>query len=153
MNMIQYAIILASVVAIVAALALLFKYRSRLRILTQKLKVIEDHDYDIHYVPTNTLIKIANQERIRKILLEEDRLKEVMDEIREGKTRTPLVVVVDPAGKIALKDGHHRVLAAKKLKFKTMPIKVVQSKRIVSHGVHINEVLAELLPVSPSFNL
>lgn len=141
-----FLLVCGAVVAV--ALVLLRRSYRRLSYLRSRLEVLDEktkkRNQNVSYAPTDALLQIANAERLRHIK-DTDRYYTVREEIRNGTTRTPLLIVVDQSGKIALEDGHHRVLAAKELGYETLPVTFKDSKRISSHGKHVQTMLPMLL--------
>lgn len=122
----------------------LFRWASRSnKVGKNKTLEIRPH-MECTLVDTDTLFKISNRTRLIRIS-DSDRLKVVTREVKSGVTSSPLVVVVDNSGKVALKDGHHRLLAAKTCGYRYLPVIFKPSRRISSHGVHIKEVLPGLI--------
>lgn len=136
---IEILLLLSSLLALIAALAINRKpYKGK----NKKLLCSSNQPYV--FVDIGTLSKIANQQRLVKIARTE-RLNVVSAEVVTGVTTSPLIVVVDNSGKVALKDGHHRILACRKYGYRYLPVAFKESRRINSHGVHVKEVLPGLL--------
>jgi len=103
------------------------------------------------WVSTTVLRQLANNRRVNSIRNTErgrDHYKTVLAKTR-AKGYDVLTVVVDPQGKLALKDGHHRVLCALEDGVEWLPVVVRESRGIRSHGMHVQAILPELIRTEP----
>lgn len=88
---------------------------------------------------------LANDRRTAQISMDVERLAWIEQSLKERGVDQPLVLVVDRAGRLGLKDGHHRVLIASRLGWSSLPVRLERSDRLRSHGVPAHDVLGDLL--------
>lgn len=89
--------------------------------------------------------RLANPARLFEIARDVDRLGLIELSLADRGQDEVLILVVDNLGKIALKDGHHRLLCAKELKWERMACRMVVADRIRSHGIPVHEVLRAII--------
>lgn len=135
------------------AIALILIVQVVVVIIVRGRKRIEPHgdvlpDGAEGLLSTEFLAMVANPKRISTIR-STTRGKARMDVVEEESDRKGVVgvltICVDPRGVIALRDGHHRLLYALDNGIEILPVKILQSRGIRSHGRHISEVLPLLL--------
>lgn len=91
--------------------------------------------------------RLAKGERLVEIeRFDVDRIEAIAASIAEEGLREPLLVLVTDAGTIALKEGHHRLVATRRWKhFSSLPV-VIRRGELKNHRpVRIAEVLLDLL--------
>ncbi len=96
-------------------------------------------------ITVTVLGQLANPTRIRDISRDVDRLTWVRESMVDRGIDQPLILVVDHAGRVTLRDGHHRYLGAVALGWVSLPARLEVSERIRSHGIPVHEVLAGLM--------
>jgi hypothetical protein len=91
--------------------------------------------------------RVAKGERLAEIeRFDRERIDAIADSIAEHGLREPLVVLVTDGGAIALKEGHHRLVATRRWEhFALLPV-VIRRGELKNHRpVRIAEVLLDLL--------
>lgn len=91
--------------------------------------------------------RLAKGERLIEIeRFDVDRIEAIAASIAEEGLREPLLVLVTDAGAIALKEGHHRLVATRRWEhFSSLPV-VIRRGELKNHRpVRIAEVLLDLL--------
>lgn len=91
---------------------------------------------------------LANPARLAEIQSNTEHLHEVREALRTRGFDEPVTLVVDAVGKIALKDGHHRLLCSLDLGLTIIPARIIRSDRIRSHGLLVIDVIHGLLHIA-----
>lgn len=79
--------------------------------------------------------RLAQPDRINTIRLREtDQVDVLIDDLRFRGFSEPMIVVVDVRGRMVLKDGHHRLLAATVLGIDRVPVRFRRSERVSTSG-------------------
>ncbi len=93
------------------------------------------------------LKKMVNKEQMQRIQLRDmAKVHEVAASISEVGLERPLTLVVDRAGWIVLKDGHHRLLATEGMGgYESLPCTLKYSEKIRVASANLSEVLFDLL--------
>ncbi len=99
-------------------------------------------------VPIAVLWNLANPQRLVEVARNQAWLDMLTVELQHRGFDKPGVVVVDRSGRIALKDGHHRLVCATALSLGVMPVRFVRAERIRSHGKQVQDVIAAMMGVA-----
>ena len=86
-------------------------------------------------VPTIVVDACANPQHLNSIRVEDaDYIDELTLDIKKRGIRTPLDIWCDSEGFIFLKEGHHRLIAAKRLGIDRLPVRVILLDRKLAKG-------------------
>lgn len=95
------------------------------------------------FVPVKVLAQMADHSRLARI----GRTGQDAAEAAADTNKGPLRLVIDEQGRVALKDGHHRIVQASKdgVTHLAVSTDVRRSSRIKSHGIPMADVFGDLL--------
>lgn len=94
-------------------------------------------------VPRVLVARLAQPNRMSDIAVDVDHIDNLTAEIRQRGFDEPLVVVLDKHGRMLLKDGHHRLVAASRLGLRLVPIRFREGEKI---GSPTAQPVAAMLP-------
>lgn len=80
-----------------------------------------------------SLIDPADFGNIRR--LESEKMNDLCADIESRGVQLPLLVALDEQGKMCLRDGHHRVVAAAVLGIEELPVELEQSNRVKKFNI------------------
>lgn len=102
-------------------------------------------------LPVDTLRLIAKRDRLMDLRRnQQPRLERLEHDIDLNGLREPLIVIVDEAGRVALKDGHSRLTVCPGLGYTKLPVRYRKSNRLRSHGRSARDVLVSLIDRAPT---
>jgi hypothetical protein len=97
-------------------------------------------------LPRELLEQLAQAPRLAQISRDVERLDHVRTSLADVGLREPLEIAVDGAGHIALRDGHHRLVATRTLPgFEHLPAFITPSDGIAVRATNVLAVLEPLL--------
>lgn len=97
-------------------------------------------------LPLSLIKPLAQPNRLNEIsLIDKDLLDDIEVSLAERGFDTAMVVVVDDFGRIVLKDGHHRLIAALRLRLQVVPVRFQRGKKINTTASSLSELLPRLL--------
>lgn len=95
-------------------------------------------------LPISLVRKLAQPNRLAEISLNDrDLLDYLTTSIGDRGFDEPMMVVLDDHGRVLLRDGHHRLIAASVLGLSTVPVVFQQSKKI---NIATAQSVAAMLP-------
>lgn len=103
--------------------------------------------YSVTLIQRDLVERMAKGERLAEIeRFDVDRINAIAASIAEEGLREPLLVLVTDAGRIGLKEGHHRLVATRRWEhFSLLPVIIKRGELKNHRPIRVAEVLLELL--------